>query len=63
MKGFFNVLELLGNATGSFYSSCYADVKDKLYKLFNKYEQKFGGAVRSQRASQPLAHSGKRKQA
>jgi hypothetical protein len=63
MKGFFNVLELLGNATGSSYSSCYADVKDELYKLLNKYEQKFGGAARSQRASKPSAHSGKRKQA
>jgi hypothetical protein len=63
MKGFFNMLELLGNATGSSYSSYYADVKDESYKLFNKYELKFGGAARSQRASQPSAHSSKRKQA
>ena len=63
MKGFFNVLELLAQHTGSTYSSYYADVKDEMYRLFNKYEQKFGGAARSQRVSQPSAHSGKRKQA
>ena len=62
MKGFFNVLELLGKATGCIYSSYYADVKDELYKLFGKYEQKFG-AVRSQRVSIPSAHTGKTKQA
>jgi hypothetical protein len=59
MKGFFNVLELLGKATGSTYSLYYGDVKDELYRLFNKYEQKFGGAARTQRVSQPSAHYGK----
>jgi hypothetical protein len=61
MKGFFNVLELLAKATGC---TCvyYADVKDELYKLFAKYEQKFG-AVRSQRVLIPSAHTGKIKQA
>jgi len=34
----------------------------KFYKLFNKYERKFG-ATRSQRATQPTSHTGKRKQA
>ncbi|XP_066358138.1 zinc finger BED domain-containing protein RICESLEEPER 2-like [Miscanthus floridulus] len=62
MKGFFNVLELLAESTGKFYSSYYADVKTELYKLFNKYETKFG-AARSQRVAQPSAHSGKKKQA
>ena len=47
MKGFFNVLELLAQHTGSTYSSYYADVKDEIYRLFNKYEHKFGGAARS----------------
>jgi hypothetical protein len=61
MKGFFNVLELLAEHTGASYSSYYADVKDELYKLFSKYETKFG-AARSQRPVQPTAQSGKRKQ-
>jgi hypothetical protein len=62
MKGFFNVLELLVEYTGASYSIYYGDVNDELYKLFNKYETKFGSA-RSQRVAQPLAHSGKRNQA
>jgi hypothetical protein len=63
MKGFFNVLELLGKATGCTYSLYYGDVKDELYRLFSKYEQKFGGSTRSQRLIQPSSQSGKRKQA
>jgi hypothetical protein len=63
MKGFFNVLELLGKATGCTYSLYYGDVKDELYRLFSKYEQKFGVSTRSQRLIQPSSQSGKRKQA
>jgi hypothetical protein len=55
------VLELFAESTGADYSSYYADVKTKLYKLFNKYETKFG-VVMSQRVAQPSAHSGKKKQ-
>ena len=33
-----------------------------MYKLFNKYESKFG-AARSQRIAQPSHHTGKKKQA
>ena len=62
MRGFFNVLQLLGEYTGSEYSSYYADIKTELYKLFNKYESKFG-AARSQRVAQPSHHTGKKKQA
>ena len=62
MRGFFNVLQLLDEYTSSEYSSYYADVKTKLYKLFNKYESKFG-AARSQRVAQPSHHTGKKKQA
>jgi hypothetical protein len=62
MKEFFNVLELLAESTIATYSTYYANVKTKLYKLFNKYETKFGVA-RSQRVAQPSAHSGKKKQA
>jgi hypothetical protein len=53
MKGFFNVLELLAEVTGSIYSSYYADVKDEMFKLFDKYVQKFGGAATAQRAVHP----------
>jgi hypothetical protein len=60
MKGFFNVLELLAEYIGASYSRYYGDVKDESYKLFNKYETKFGSA-RSQKVAQPSAHSGKRK--
>jgi len=44
------------------HTSYYADVKTKIYKLFNKYERKFD-AARSQRVAQPTSHTGKRKQA
>ena len=40
----------------------YVDVKTKIYKLFNKYERKFGAAM-SQRAAHPASHTGKKKQA
>ena len=62
MKGFYNVLQLLSDCTGASYSLYYAEVKSELYKLFTKYETKFG-AARSQRVPQPPAHSGKKKQA
>ena len=62
MRGLFNVLQLLKEYTGCDYSSYYADVRTKIYKLFNKYERKFG-AARSQRAAQPASHTGKKKQA
>ena len=62
LKGLFNVLQILKENTGVDYSSYYANVKTKIYKLFNKYERKFG-AARSQRAAQPASHTGKKKQA
>ena len=62
MRGLFNVLQLLKETTGCEYISYYADVKTKIYKLFNKYERKFGVA-RSQRAAHPVSHTGKKKQA
>ena len=57
MRGFHRVLQLLAESTGTQYNSYYADVKTELYKLFNKYESKFG-AVRSQRVTQPSNHTG-----
>jgi hypothetical protein len=62
MSGLFNVLHLLKGYTGSEYSSYYAEVRTELYKLFAKYERKFG-ASRSQRPPQPSSITGKRKQA
>ena len=50
MRGLFRVLKLLKESTGCDYTSYYADVKTKIYKLFNKYERKFG-AARSQRVA------------
>jgi hypothetical protein len=50
MRGFFNILNLLAQSTGSMYTTYYEDVKAELYKLFNKYERKFG-AARSQRVA------------
>jgi hypothetical protein len=61
MRGFFNVLQLFGECTSSEYSSYYADVKTDLYKLFNKYDNKFG-VVRFQRVAQPSIHIGKKNQ-
>ena len=62
MRGLFNILQILKENTGCDYSSYYADVKTKIYKLFNKYERKFNTA-RSQRIAQPASHLGKKKQA
>jgi hypothetical protein len=62
MREFFRVLELLADYTGCEYSSYYANVKSELYKLFDKYVNKFG-ATSSQRLAQPSAHTSKKKQA
>ena len=59
LRGLFNVLQILKENTGVDYSSYYVDVKTKIYKLFNKYERKFGVA-RSQRAAQPASHTCKK---
>jgi virulence-associated protein VapD len=56
------MLQLLDKYAGSQYSSYYVDIKTELYKLFNKYENKFG-TVRSQRVAQPSVHTCKKKQA
>jgi hypothetical protein len=60
MRGFFNVLNLLADATSSVYTLYYDDVKAELYKLFQKYERKYG-AARSQRVAQLANQSGRRK--
>ena len=36
LRGLFNVMQILKENTGVDYSSYYADVKTKIYKLFNK---------------------------
>ena len=44
MRSLFRVLELLKGSTGYDYTLYYANVKAKIYLLFNKYEKKFGVA-------------------
>jgi hypothetical protein len=63
MRGLFNVLQILEQKTGHDYNSYYGDVKTEIYKLFNKYEAKFGAARNQRRASQPASQTGKRKHA
>jgi hypothetical protein len=63
MKGFFNVLELLGKTLDISYNLYYGDVKDELTRLFDKYQHKFRGVASSQRPLQPPSCSDKRKQA
>jgi hypothetical protein len=62
MRGLFNVLVILKENLGVDYSSYYASVKIKLYKLFAKYDSKFG-AAKNRRAAHPAGQIGKRKQA
>jgi hypothetical protein len=52
LRGFYKVLQLLHENTGSDYNMYYADVKTEIHKLFDKYERKFV-AGRSQRVTQP----------
>jgi hypothetical protein len=63
MRGLFNVLQILQGKTSYNYSSYYANVKTKIFKLFNKYEEKFGSARSQRRAAQLASNTGKRKQA
>jgi hypothetical protein len=51
MRGFYNVFQLLSHTISTDYSSCFSKVRTELYKLYNKYENRFG-AIRSQRYSQ-----------
>jgi hypothetical protein len=44
MRGLFNVMVILKENIGVDYSSYYAVVKTELYKLFAKYDSKFGAA-------------------
>ena len=62
MRGFHNVLQILSQTIGFDYSNYYNEVRTELYKLYNKYETKFG-AVRGQRNSQAAGSTGKKKTA
>ena len=42
MRGFHNVLQLLSQAIGTDYSKYFNEVRIEMYRLFNKYETKFG---------------------
>jgi hypothetical protein len=61
MRDFHNVLQLLSQTIGTDYSSYFSEVKTELYKLYNKYENRFG-AVRCQRHSQAGGSTVKKKQ-
>jgi len=60
MRGFHNVLQLLSQAVGVDYSNYFTEVRAELYKLYNKYENKYG-AVRLQKPSNISGSSGKKK--
>jgi hypothetical protein len=62
IRGFHNVLQLLSQTIGVDYSSYFTLVRNELYKLYNKYENKFG-AVRQHRPSQLAGATGKKKTA
>jgi hypothetical protein len=62
MRGFHNVLTILSQLLGFDYSNYYSEVRTELYKLYNKYETKFG-AVRGQRNTQATGSTGKKKTA
>jgi hypothetical protein len=61
MRGLFNVLQIFEEKTGHDYNSYYADVKTEMFKLFNKYEAKYGAARDQRRNAQPASQTGKRK--
>ena len=63
MRGLFNVLTIMQQKIGFDYSSYYGIVKTEIFKLFNKYEEKFGAARSQRRAAHPASITGKRKQA
>jgi hypothetical protein len=62
IRGFHNVLRLLSQAIGVDYSSYFSLVRNELYKLYNKYENKFG-TDRQHRPSQPAGSTGRKKTA
>jgi hypothetical protein len=62
MRGLYNVLELLSQSNNYNYSTYFADVKTELYKLYAKYETKFG-AARPSRTTHQSGMMGKRKRA
>ena len=50
MRGLFNVLQIMQEKTGNDYTAYYAKVRTELFKLFNKYDEKYGSS-RTQRRS------------
>jgi hypothetical protein len=44
MRGLFNVLQIMQLKIDHDYTAYYVDVKTVIYKLFSKYEEKFGSA-------------------
>jgi len=60
IRGFHNVLQLLSQTISVDYSSYFTEVRAELYKLYNKYENKFG-IVRLQRPSNISRSTSKKK--
>ncbi|XP_066375043.1 zinc finger BED domain-containing protein RICESLEEPER 1-like [Miscanthus floridulus] len=63
IRGLFNVLIIMQQKTGFDCTSYYGIVKTEIFKLFNKYEEKFDAARSQRRAAHPANITGKRKQA
>ncbi|EEC81118.1 hypothetical protein OsI_23991 [Oryza sativa Indica Group] len=59
LRGFLDILSLIGDIINVDYSTYYADVKTKFYEVFRKYELKFQGD-RLQRPP-PVPAAGKKK--
>ena len=62
IQGFHNVLQILSQTIGVNYSNYFSEVRAELYKLYNKYENKYG-AVRLLRPSNISRSTGKKKTA
>ncbi|CAO2148769.1 unnamed protein product [Urochloa humidicola] len=62
IRSLHNALQLLGQTIGVDYGSYFNEVRTDLYKLYNKYETKFG-AVRTVRPNTNISGGGKKKAA
>jgi len=60
IRGFHKILQILSQIIGVDYFNYFSEVRTELYKLYNKYENKYG-AVRLQRPSNISGSTGKEK--
>jgi hypothetical protein len=61
MRGMFNVLQIMQEKTGNDYTAYYAKVRTELFKLFNKYDEKYGSSRTQRRSTLPGPTTGKKK--